>query len=122
METFESPCSTFQDTDPRDLQAITPAHLSLGRPLTSLPDTLNENMSTHKRYRYLQNQQDYFWRSWNKEVLQTLQTRQKWRTKHDCLWPKLNRSKWPLARVIELIPSKDAIIRTLKLKTEMEQV
>ena len=118
---------TFQGTDPRDLQPITPAHLSLGRPLCSLPDTFNENIPTHKRYRYLQDLQDHFWKRWTKEVLPVLQTRQKWKTEHSnikvndvCLIvdEKLKRSKWPLARVIELIPGRDGLIRTLKLKTE----
>ena len=113
---------TFQDTDPRDLQAITPAHLAIGRPLGSLPDTCNEDVPTHKRFRHLQTLQDHFRKRWTREVLPTLQTRQKWKVENNdikvndvCLIAneKMKRSRWPLARVTDLIPGKDGLTRIL---------
>ena len=106
---------------------ITPAHLALGRSLSSLPDVCNKEMSIQVRYKYLQQLQDHFWKRWSKEYLPQLQLRQKWKTTMPsvnvndvCLIAedKMTRSKWPLARVVDVIKGRDGIVRTARLKTK----
>ena len=72
---------TYQGSDPKDLSAITPAHLALGRSLSSLPNFSEKETSIQVRYKYLQRLQDHFWKRWSKQYLPQLQTRQKWRVK-----------------------------------------
>ena len=67
-----------------------------------------------------------FWRRWTREYLPNHQERQKWKGLKDNL--KINdilllmdenfpRGQWPLARVVEVVPSKDGLVRSTKVKT-----
>ena len=67
---------------------------------------------------------DLFWTRWKKEYLQTLQERKKWRKeetdvkKGDVVILKDEnacRADWKIARVIETFPSKDGLVRKVKL-------
>ena len=84
-------------------------------------------VTVSKRYKYLQKVLTHFWNRWSKEYLPKLQTRSKWQLEKRPL--KLNdvvliteentsRPSWPLGRVVELYPSRDGLIRTVKLKTQ----
>ena len=118
---------TYQGSDPKDLKPITPAHLALGRSLVSLPNHETKETTIQGRFSYLQKLQDHFWKRWTKEYLPQLQIRKKWTTesspeiqKNDiCLISeeKTPRSKWPLGRVMDLIPGRDGLIRTVRLRT-----
>ncbi|MEL7308842.1 MAG: hypothetical protein AAGK05_13895 [Pseudomonadota bacterium] len=118
---------TYQGSDPKDFQAITPAHRALGRPLTAFADFSMDNLSIKARYKHMQMIQDHFWRRWSKEFLTALQTRQKWKEEKPpihvndiCLISdeKVRRNHWPLARVIDCIPGSDGIVRTARLQNE----
>ena len=80
---------------------------------------------SRKRWRIVQGLANTFWSRWRKEYIQTLQVRQKWTTinpnievgdivvlKEDAR----HRNDWPIARVVETLPSKDSLVRRVKLK------
>jgi len=65
-----------------------------------------------------------FWTRWKREYLQSLQLRRKWNVKRRNLCigdivlvcdENLPRNAWLLARVHELIPSKDGVVRKVKI-------
>ena len=118
---------TYQGSDPKDLNPITPAHLAVGRALTSLPDVCTKELPIKVRYKYLQQLQDHFWKRWTKEYLPQLQIRHKWTSEKPsvnvndvCLIAddKVPRSRWPLARVVDVTTGRDGIVRTVRLKTK----
>ena len=84
-----------------------------------------EDTYSRKRWRIVQGLANMFWSRWRKEYLQSLQTRQKWTStspniaKDDVVILKddaLHRNHWPLARVVETFPSKDGLVRKVKLQ------
>ena len=73
-----------------------------------------------------------FWKKWITEYLPTLNKRNKW-TNQDIrniqkgdlvilVEDNIERSKWPLARVVETYPGKDEIIRSAKVKTTSSEL
>ncbi|XP_059096809.1 uncharacterized protein LOC131891299 [Tigriopus californicus] len=115
--------------DHEDPAPITPAHLVLGKSLVQLPDYPKRDMLPVKadvRWKYNQELQKKFWARWRKEYLVALQTSNAWKKKDKD--PKLGevvliadktvpRSTWPLAKIIELVISRDGLIRSCMLKT-----
>ena len=116
--------------DPKDLEALTPNHLLLPRPGTSLPAGVfnQSDLYSKRRWRQAQYLANVFWRRWLKEYLPELQRRQKW------LKPQRNfapgdvvlivdqsspRSTWPLGRVIEVQQNPgDGYVGSVVLKTK----
>ncbi|ENN79945.1 hypothetical protein YQE_03617, partial [Dendroctonus ponderosae] len=112
-------------SDPEDLSALTPAHLLIGRSLTALPEgditQIPENAITQ-----------HHWARSHKEYLSELQTRVKWRQTFPNLLEigalvllkedNLHTSKYPLGRVMELIPGSDNIVQVVKMKVRNSQV
>lgn len=116
--------------DPLDVPVITPAHLVLGRqiicppPISAPPQT---NFSTQRVRNEQQKMVESFWKSWSADyVVQSFDTRKKWQKveenvrigqvvliKDDNLPP----SGWQLGKVIELLPSKDGLIRSVVIET-----
>ena len=110
------------------LEPLTPNHFLLttkSKVLLPPPGNFVKNDTFSKkswrRVQYLLNQ---FWKRWQREYLQTLQTRQKW------LSPKANinvndvclikdytlpRNHWSLGRVVEVMPDELGYIRKVKL-------
>ena len=66
--------------DSNDLEALTPNHLLLLRPGTSLPPGVfrQSDLYSRRRWRQAQYLSNVFWRRWLKEYLPELQRRQKW--------------------------------------------
>ena len=111
-----------------DLHTLNPNHLLLTREGPNLPPCATEETDRYrKRWRQVQYLATLFWRRWKKQYLPELQRRQKW------LQPKPNISKgdlvllqeenvprnlWPMGRVIDTYPSKDGLVRSVKLKTK----
>lgn len=115
------------DDDPTACEALTPAHLVVGRRLigptqfdyTSIPD------NRLARWRLIQKIAQEFWNSWRTEyVSQQIET-SKWRkrnenikvgaivlVKHDSLPP----THWPLARVIATFNGDDGLVRNVEVK------
>ena len=80
---------------------------------------------TRQRWRTIQYYADEFWSRWLKEYLSEQQKRQKWTSerrnvqKGDLVWltdEMEHRSLWPLAKVINVYPSKDGLVRKVQLQ------
>ena len=79
-----------------------------------------------KRWRRVQRLTDIFWDLWKKNYLNRLQSRGKWwksaptLKEGDAVIVKdkfARRNEWPLARVMETMPSSDGTIRSCIIKT-----
>lgn len=116
-----------------DLEVLSPGHFLIGAPLLSLPEKdPTPTMCLKSRWSLIQNLRAQFWNKWSKEYLQTLQAKSKWTIsrsqphtgdlvllKHDNVLPPL---KWTLARVVQVFPGQDGIIRVVKLRTAHGEV
>ncbi|KAK3754173.1 hypothetical protein QZH41_007961 [Actinostola sp. cb2023] len=120
---------TQVSSDPNDLNAITPAHLLLGKPLYQLPSPSKDpdNMTVVKRWRQRQRIATHFWNRWTKEYLTGLTQYKKWmKTETNVKVGDIvlvgedntPRGLWRLGRVIVTYPStQDGLVRVVKLKT-----
>ena len=117
---------THQSLHPSDPPALTPAHLALGRPLTHFPPLNQKECSPGVRYKYLERLLQHFWKRWAKEYLPKLQVRTKWKQSIPPLGvndvvliseENMPRRTWPLGRVVEVFPSQDGLVRTVRVKT-----
>lgn len=114
--------------NPLDLNYLTPAHAYTGgriiRPLTRNLSDLSPSVIKHKRMMDKMNLD--FWNSFRKDYLSTLQTRYKWNTPSENL--KINDfviikednvppGQWNVARVIEVFPGEDGLVRNVHLRT-----
>lgn len=114
--------------DPNDLSALTAGHFLIGCPITSYPEPSLEGLPQNKlsRWQRVEQLKQHFWRRWTKEYLHTCQTRYKWNTteapikigqmvilKEDNIPPLC----WSLARVEEVHPSHDDLIRVVSVRT-----
>ena len=114
---------TNVSTDPIDLNALTPNDL-IRPPSSSFSLTGFEN-SARKRWKQVQHMADVFWKRWLSEYFPLLKARQKW--VHPMVNLKINdivlivedsrRGEWPLARILDVFPSSDGLVRKVKLKT-----
>ena len=115
--------------DHRDLEALTPNHLLLMNPGSSIPPghfTKDDN-HIQRRWRQVQYLANLFWRRWLREYLPSFQERQKWNQKKNnvdiddvvlVLDEKTPRGSWPLGRVVEVhTNSKDGLVRSAKIRT-----
>ena len=119
---------SYHNSDPMDPAPITPSQLAIGRNLNEVPIAPEiAKVTVSKRYEYLQQVLSHFWKRWGAEYLPKLQTRQKWRQQTDLIKvddivliseEKTGRPTWPLGRIVELLPSRDGLIRTVRLKTK----
>jgi hypothetical protein len=119
-------------SSPLDAEHITPSHFLISQSTAAIPTssnslTLPTNQLNH--YRKLMNLFLSFWERFNKEYLQQLQKRAKWRergkvticvgdivlVKEDNLPP----CQWRLGRVMETFPGPDGITRTVMLRTSL---
>ncbi|XP_033228948.1 uncharacterized protein LOC117180562 [Belonocnema kinseyi] len=116
-------------SDPNDILPLTPAHFLIGSSLTALPQ---EDLRLVPEYRLncrdlVQQKRQHFWNRWQKEYLNEMIARSKWQStthqdniaigtlvvvKEDNL-PPLKRS---LARIIEIHPGQDGIVREVTFK------
>lgn len=107
-------------------EALTPAHFLIGRPFVNLPQIdLSDNINVIKRWEIQQEMVQSFWKRWSKEYLHTLHQRQKWQFDKGgprpgdvviLLQENSPPAHWPLARIIEVFPGPDGIIRTVSLQ------
>ncbi|KAJ2942864.1 hypothetical protein O0L34_g15054 [Tuta absoluta] len=109
-------------SDPNDLEALTPGHFLIGRPLNALPEYPYTEVSSNRltRYELLQQMSQNFWKRWSLEYLHILQQRLKWtdRTEpprigdlvlvKDANLPPL---RWRRGRILNLFPGSDGTPR-----------
>lgn len=136
METFlvqiesclnSRPLTKISD-DPSDLQALTPGHFLIGTSLQSVPDVDYESIPSNRLHLWqqLQKMLQDVWKRWHVEYLQSLQPRSKWLKESVQL--QVNQlvvivdenqppMRWPTARIHELHPGKDGVVRVVTLQT-----
>ena len=119
---------TYTSIDINDPLPLTPNHLLLGRPTVNFPPGVfsERKITISKSWRTSQHLAEHFWNRFLREYIPNQQKRSKW-TKGcpnlqvgDLVWVLevfTPRGLWPLAKVIEVYPSSDQIVRSVKLKT-----
>ena len=92
--------------------------------LPALGNFENTDLFSKKRWRRVQHLANKLWKRWRKEYLQNLQVRSKWNKTlpnveiDDVVIvcdDNLPRSRWRLGRVVETFPSKDGLVRSVRL-------
>ena len=121
------PLSVDNLYDPLSLSPITPNHILTMKSNIVLPPPgrfESSDMYCRKRWRRVQHLADLFWVRWRKEYLLLMQSRQCWQNKRrnmqvgDIVLLKddvVSRNQWSLARVLEVYPSKDGLVRKVKI-------
>src|SRR5436190_3001790 len=119
---------TALSSDPNDLTPLTPAHFLIGdfllRPAEcSYLDTPDNHLS---RWQHIQKLRQHFWQRWQREYLQQLQTRTKWKEGENTVSlgdlvllveDNLSPLHWKLGRIEELHSGDDGIIRVVTIRT-----
>ena len=111
-----------------DMEALTPNHILLGlhRNWASISNTDERDITSRKQWRQVQALRAQFWSRWTKEYLPTLTKRTCWRKDVPNMKvgelvlvqdDDIKRGKWPLARVIRVMPGRDGIVRVAEIKT-----
>ncbi|XP_073972885.1 uncharacterized protein [Rhodnius prolixus] len=125
------PLSTIS-SDPNDFSAVTPAHFLLGRSLIEPPDAdAAIQRCSPRQLHWIQTVIKDFWTRWKSEYLPALAPRGKWTSTS----PNLSvgdlvlidadntpPSCWPLARVLQVFPGSDGIVRRARLKTATSEL
>ena len=123
---------TTMSGDPRDMEPLTPKHLLLLRSGPVLPPGIfrREDVLSRRKWRQVQFLANQFWKRWTKEYLPLLQLRRKWHQPHRNVMvndvvlvvdDSKPRGKWPLARVIDVMPGPDGYVRRVKVKTQTSE-
>ena len=116
-------------TDPLASEPLTPNHLLTLKTQIVLPPPgkfESPDLYSRKRWRRVQHLANQFWLHWQREYCTLLQKRQK------CTTPKRSmkigdvvlvcdddspRNQWPLALITEVIPSRDNLVRKVRIVT-----
>ncbi|CAI6347933.1 unnamed protein product [Macrosiphum euphorbiae] len=121
-------------SDPNDFQALKAGHFLTMAPLISVPapnlPVELGRISKSKRWSLIQQIHQHFWIRWQKEYILSLQERSK--------ETRFNRNlqvgdlvlvnepssplTWPTARVVEVHPGADGIVRVAKVKLSREKI
>lgn len=115
-------------SDPKDLNALSPAHFLIGDSLTTLPnqDLSHIQQNRLSSWQHIQFIKQHLWKRWSKEYLHELITRSKWQfqraeniqvgtmvvLKEDNLPPL----SWALGRVTKVYPGSDGIVRVVTVQ------
>ena len=119
---------TRNSNDVMDEEPLTPNHLLNLRPCSSLPPGIfdKEDLYCQRQWRQAQYLSNLFWKRWISEYLPTLQERKKWNEAKENLKvgdvvlladKNFPRGQWPLARIIEVFPSEDGLVRSARVRT-----
>ena len=114
--------------DDDGIEILTPSHFLIGQSMTLLPDSAvsYRSCSLLKRWDLCQSLVRHFWKRWSEEYLTSLNRYNQWYRqsrnlevgdivliKEDGIIP----TQWPMARIIEVHPGKDALVRVVTVKT-----
>ncbi|KYN01216.1 hypothetical protein ALC62_07995, partial [Cyphomyrmex costatus] len=119
-------CPLTEDAD--DFAALIPGHFILGEAPSVIPEpNLIDQPSTRlTRWQLIRQKLEHFWKRWQTEYLQRYQAISKWhhptmKVKEGSLVLIVDErdppAKWPLARVVQLHPGKDGLIRVVTVRT-----
>ncbi|XP_053990214.1 uncharacterized protein LOC128882591 [Hylaeus volcanicus] len=114
--------------DPDDVSALSPGHFIIGSQINAVPEPLLLVVAANRlsRWQFLQQRLQQFWKLWSTQYLQRLQAISKWHHPSNEIKvgslvlitdERLPPGKWPMARVLKLIPGKDGLTRVIELKT-----
>ena len=114
--------------DPSDLNALTPGHFLIERPLVSVPEPslLNTPENLLSRWQLVRRMQERIWSSWSHDYLHSLQQRSKWCNAHPNVHVNelvllknnlLPPAKWELDRITQVHPGSDGLARVITLRT-----
>lgn len=121
------PLSTEHLHDPSFINPLTPNHLLTmkSKIIVSPPGSFQrDDTYSVKRWRRVQYLVDQFWSRWQKEYLNLVQSRSKWQRSRrnfsvgDVVILKeesLPRNMWKLGRIVEVYPSDDNLVRSVKV-------
>ena len=119
---------TLLHCDYDDIEALTPGHFLIGRPVESLPDpSLSyRSISLLRRWHLCQSIVRHFWQRWSTEYVASLRRLSKWQhptrnlqvgdmviLQDNSLVP----TQWPLARVMRVHTGEDGLVRVATVKT-----
>ncbi|XP_075250799.1 uncharacterized protein LOC142343002 [Convolutriloba macropyga] len=107
---------------------LTPNHFLLGRASLNYPPGLFESqkVTVSRSWKSAQELASHFWNRFLREYIPNQQTRSKWNGTsenlkvNDLVWLLEDftpRGLWPLAKVIEIYPGSDGVVRSVKLRT-----
>ena len=126
--TNSRPLTSLPAHDDDGIKVLTSGHFLIGQPLESLPDSSYSyrSLSLLRRWHLCQSLVRHFWKRWSTEYIASLRRTNKW------MFPSKNiqvndivilqeenliPTKWPLARVLEVHPGKDGLVRVATVKT-----
>ena len=129
-------CEAVQTATRRDpvlsnddgVEALTPGHFLIGRPIESLPNGAlsYRSISLLRRWHLCQNIVHQFWTRWSTEYLTTLRRFAKWnhpsrnaREGNVVVLQEdgLAHTRWPLSRITKVYHGKDGLVRVVTVKT-----
>ncbi|XP_029167976.1 uncharacterized protein LOC114938272 [Nylanderia fulva] len=121
------PLTALSD-DPSDSTALTPGHFLVGSTLATVPEPSLQEVPQNRlsRWQLLQCMKESFWQRWSSEYLQQLQTTSKQYRPQDAFRKgalvlikdeRFPPTKWPLARITDVHPGVDGLIRVATVKT-----
>ena len=122
------PLVPIDSADDDGVEALTPGHFLIGKPVTALPDSpiSYKSLFLLRRWHLCQHLVRHFWQRWEREYLTCLNKLTKWK------YPTRNiqvgdvvvlqesgtvPTKWPLGRVIHTSLGEDGLVRVVTLKT-----
>lgn len=117
------PISYFSGASDDTLLPLSPSQILTLKSRVAVPcpgSFSSSDLYVRQRWRRVQFLADQFWRRWRREFLPTLQERQKWLHTEPNLRPGdivtviddgEPRSRWPLARIVDVSPSADGLVR-----------
>ncbi|XP_072158652.1 uncharacterized protein [Bemisia tabaci] len=114
--------------DPTEIDVLTPGHFLIGAPLLARAERDLSDVSLNRlsRWELLTRLSQSFWKRWQRDYLHTLQQRAKWNVPTRnlavgdiviILDPNCPPTHWALARVLELCPGRDNVVRVVKVRT-----
>ena len=117
---------------PDDLDALTPGHFLIGRPMNAVPhpNLLDVKWNRLDRWQKVQHATQDFWTRWTQSYVQELQQRKKWTRMQENLKvgqmvliheDNLPPAKWKLGRVVEVNRGKDDVVRSAFVDTATGQ-
>ena len=124
---------TYVSAQSDSLEALTPNHLLLGHPTVCLPPgVFSDSKETSRRlWRQTQALANQFWRRWLREYVPGLACRKKWTRETRNLKcgdlvllveEDVPRGRWPLGRVMRVMPGPDGRVRSARVRVSGGEV